>query len=80
MQLVSAPIIFVGMSLAPPASGINFTSAILVGWFFGYWMRKYRVEWWSRYNFVLAGALDFGTIMSVSASLAAFVMACGTGD
>lgn len=80
MQLVSAPIIFVGMSLAPPASGINFTSAILVGWFFGYWMRKHRVEWWSRYNFVLAGALDFGTIMSVSVSLAAFVLACGTSD
>ncbi|SNX82054.1 related to oligopeptide transporter [Melanopsichium pennsylvanicum] len=64
MRFVSAPIIFVGMSLAPPASGINFTSAIVVGYFFQYWMRKNRREWWSRYNFVLAGALDFGTIMS----------------
>lgn len=27
-------------------------------------MRKHRVHWWSRYNFVLAGALDFGTVLS----------------
>lgn len=64
MRYVSAPILFVGMSLAPPATGINFTSAIVVGYFFQYWMRKHRLEWWSRYNFVLAGALDFGTILS----------------
>lgn len=64
MRIVSAPIIFVGMSLAPPASGINFTSAIVVGYFFQYWMRKHRLDWWSRYNFVLAGALDFGTVLS----------------
>lgn len=65
MRYVSAPILFVGMSLAPPAAGINFTSAIVVGYFFQYWLRKHRLQWWSRYNFVLAGALDFGTIMSV---------------
>lgn len=64
MRYISVPIVFVGMSLAPPASGINFTSAIVVGYFFQYWMRKHRLAWWSRYNFVLAGALDFGTIMS----------------
>lgn len=64
MRYVSAPIIFVGMSLVPPASGINFTSAIVVGYFFQYWLRKHRLEWWSRYNFVLAGALDFGTLLS----------------
>ncbi|TKY86047.1 hypothetical protein EX895_004872 [Sporisorium graminicola] len=64
MRIVSAPIIFVGMSLAPPASGINFTSAIVVGYFFQYWMRKHRLDWWSRYKFVLAGALDFGTVLS----------------
>ncbi|KAJ1035190.1 hypothetical protein NDA18_000786 [Ustilago nuda] len=64
MRYISAPIIFVGMSLAPPASGINFTSAIVVGYFFQYWLRKHRLEWWSRYNFVFAGALDFGSVMS----------------
>lgn len=64
LTALSAPVIFVGMSLSPPASGINFTSAIVVGYFFQYWMRKHRVHWWSRYNFVLAGALDFGTVLS----------------
>ncbi len=34
------------------------------GLLFQYWMRKHRLDWWSRYNFVLAGALDFGTILS----------------
>ncbi|KAJ9478802.1 putative Oligopeptide transporter 1 (putative) [Pseudozyma hubeiensis] len=64
LKAISTPIIFVGMSLSPPATGINFTSAIVVGFFFQYWMRKHRVHWWSRYNFVLAGALDFGTVLS----------------
>lgn len=69
MRYVSAPIVFVGMSLAPPAAGINFTSAIVVGYLFQYWMRRHRLEWWSRYNFVLAGAVDFGTVVSVSGPL-----------
>ena len=64
MRVVSAPIVFVGMSLAPPASGINFTSAIVVGYIFQNWMRKHRLDWWSRYNFVLAGALISGTVLS----------------
>ena len=36
----------------------------MAGYFFQYWMRKHRLDWWSRYNFVLAGALDFGTVLS----------------
>lgn len=71
LRYVSTPIIFVGMSLAPPATGINFTSAIVVGLFFQYYMRTRYTEWWSRYNFVLAGAMDFGTILS---SMAIYLM------
>ncbi|EST05900.1 Oligopeptide transporter, OPT superfamily [Kalmanozyma brasiliensis GHG001] len=63
-KLIATPIFFGGMSMAPPASGINFTSAIVVGFVFQYWMRRHRVGWWARYNFVLAGALDFGTLLS----------------
>ncbi|KAN0065420.1 hypothetical protein ACQY0O_001256 [Thecaphora frezii] len=63
-QFMSTPIIFAGMNYAPPAQGINFTSWFAVGYLFQYVLRKRAFAWWTRYNFVTAGALDFGTILS----------------
>ncbi|PWZ01485.1 LOW QUALITY PROTEIN: OPT oligopeptide transporter [Testicularia cyperi] len=59
-SLVSSPIF-----MAPPASGVNFTSA------FVYLLRQRCTNWWARYNYVLAGAMDFGTIFS---SLAIYLL------
>ncbi|KIO29033.1 hypothetical protein M407DRAFT_71063 [Tulasnella calospora MUT 4182] len=53
---------YVGM---PPATGINQASFFLVGFIFQYVLRRRRFQWWSRYNYVLAGALDIGTIFGL---------------
>jgi len=61
---ISWPIILTGSSYIPPATGINIASWFSVGLIFQYLLRKYNFRWWSKYNFVLAAALDAGTIVA----------------
>ncbi len=64
IRYISWPVIFAGVSYIPPASGINYSAWFTVGFIFQYLVRKYNFRWWSKYNFVLAAALDSGTIIS----------------
>lgn len=64
IRYISWPVIFAGVSYIPPASGINYSSWFAVGFVFQFLVRKYNFRWWSKYNFVLAAALDSGTIIS----------------
>lgn len=64
IRYVSWPVIFAGVAFIPPASGLNYSSWFAVGFVFQYLVRKYNFRWWSKYNFVLAAALDSGTIIS----------------
>ncbi|EST08368.1 Oligopeptide transporter, OPT superfamily [Kalmanozyma brasiliensis GHG001] len=64
IRYVSWPVIFAGVSFIPPASGLNYTSWFAAGFVFQYLVRKYNFRWWSKYNFVLAAAMDSGTIVS----------------
>ncbi|KIO28855.1 hypothetical protein M407DRAFT_21934 [Tulasnella calospora MUT 4182] len=58
-----------GPTWIPPATGVNYSS-----WFAyvdgtlcdqEYFLRTRRYRWWSRYNYVLAGALDSGTAIGI---------------
>lgn len=64
VRFISWPVIFAGISYIPPASGLNYASWFCVAFIFQYLVRKYNFRWWSKYNFVLAAALDSGTIIS----------------
>ncbi|OMO57514.1 Oligopeptide transporter OPT superfamily [Corchorus olitorius] len=44
----------------PPASPLNYTSWILVGTIFNFFVFRYRKQWWMRYNYILSAALDAG--------------------
>ncbi|KWU42677.1 OPT oligopeptide transporter [Rhodotorula sp. JG-1b] len=57
------PIALTGLELVPPASGINFSSSLIVGFIFQYLVRRINFDWWSKYNFVLSAAMDAGTIV-----------------
>jgi OPT family oligopeptide transporter len=61
---VNWPLIFVGTWNVPPATGINYSSWALVNWIFNGWIRKKYFAWWTKYNYVLAAALDTGTALS----------------
>ncbi|CAL1696243.1 unnamed protein product [Somion occarium] len=63
-RYINTPLIFCATAVMPPASGINFSSWIMVAAIFQWFMRRYHFRWWMRYNYILSAALDAGTILS----------------
>ncbi|KZT58250.1 OPT oligopeptide transporter [Calocera cornea HHB12733] len=61
---INIPLALYGAEGMPPASGFNYVSGFLVGTIFMYYIRRYHVEWWSRYNYLLSVALDSGVAIS----------------
>ena len=64
LSYVCWPIIFFSVGLFPVTHSVNFTMWFLVAFVFQYYIRKYYFSWWSKFNFVTANALDFGTVVS----------------
>ncbi|RDW67024.1 small oligopeptide transporter-1 [Coleophoma crateriformis] len=64
IRMIHWPLIFVGTYNVPPATGINYSSWALVNMIFNYWIKGKFFAWWSKYNYVLAAALDTGIALS----------------
>ncbi|KAG9314623.1 OPT oligopeptide transporter [Chiua virens] len=64
-RYVNVPVLFAGIGAMPPATGINYSSWLLVGFFFQWFMRRYHFRWWMRYNYILAAGLDAGVAICV---------------
>jgi len=64
IRLINWPLIFVGTYNVPPATGINYSSWALVNVIFNKWIKGRWFPWWSKYNYVLAAALDTGIALS----------------
>ncbi|KAI1318499.1 hypothetical protein EDD11_006381 [Mortierella claussenii] len=60
-HLINTPLICVGASFVPQAPASFVVSAGIVAFCFAFLVLRYRHEWWRRYTFVLAAALDAGT-------------------
>uniref|UniRef100_A0A7N0U9N2 Oligopeptide transporter 6 n=1 Tax=Kalanchoe fedtschenkoi TaxID=63787 RepID=A0A7N0U9N2_KALFE len=61
ISLVHMPVLLGATSMMPPASSVNFTSWIIVGFVSGFIFYRYRPQLWERYNYVMSGGLDAGT-------------------
>ncbi|KPV72916.1 uncharacterized protein RHOBADRAFT_39051 [Rhodotorula graminis WP1] len=61
---INAPVALAGLTLIPPATGINYSSWFFVGFIFQFIVRRRHFRWWSKYNFILSAGLDAGTILS----------------
>lgn len=61
-RYVHIPVSLVGVDAVPPATGLNFTSWIMVGFVFQWFMRRFHFRWWMRYNYLLSTGLDFGVL------------------
>lgn len=61
---VNWPLIFVGTYNVPPATGINYSSWALVNFIFNHIIYRKFFAWWTKYNYVLAAALDTGLAIS----------------
>ncbi|XVE58315.1 hypothetical protein DITRI_Ditri04bG0160600 [Diplodiscus trichospermus] len=61
IRRIHMPVLIGATSMMPPASAVNFSSWLIVGFLSGFVVFKYRPNWWKRYNYVLSGGLDAGT-------------------
>jgi hypothetical protein len=64
-RYVNIPVFFAGVSYMPPASGINYSSWALTGFFFQWFMRRFHFRWWMRYNYILSAGLDAGVAVGL---------------
>ncbi|KAF3332302.1 oligopeptide transporter 7 [Carex littledalei] len=60
ITLINMPVLIGATGSLPPATAVNYTTWIIVGFLSGYVVYKYRRDWWQRHNYVLSGALDAG--------------------
>nr|DAD36184.1 TPA_asm: hypothetical protein HUJ06_006824 [Nelumbo nucifera] len=58
--LINMPVLIGATSSMPPATAVNYSSWIIVGFLSGFLVYRYRQQWWQRHNYVLSGALDAG--------------------
>ncbi|KAE8132024.1 OPT oligopeptide transporter protein-domain-containing protein [Aspergillus pseudotamarii] len=64
IRYLSAPLIFTGAGLIPPATPLNYLSWGIVGFIFNKWIRTRWRGWWMQYNYVLSAGLDVGLTLS----------------
>ncbi|KAI8032090.1 Oligopeptide transporter 7 [Camellia lanceoleosa] len=60
IRLVTMPVLLGAVINMPPATAVNYTSWIIIGFFSGFVAYRYYRSWWSRHNYVLSGALGAG--------------------
>lgn len=61
IRFIHMPVLLGSTAMMPPASAVNFTSWIIVGFISGFVFFRYRPAWWERYNYIFSGGLDAGT-------------------
>ncbi|ETW87600.1 oligopeptide transporter [Heterobasidion irregulare TC 32-1] len=65
LRYVHIPVALNALSIVPPASGINYSSWIVVGAIFQWFIRRFHFRWWMRYNYLLSSGLDAGVIFGL---------------
>lgn len=64
VRYLSAPIIFGGAGLIPPATPLNYLSWGIVGFIFNKYIKDRWRGWWMHYNYVFSAGLDVGLALS----------------
>lgn len=60
IKLITMPVLLGATVNMPPATAVNYTSWIIIGFASGFVAYRYYRDLWSRHNYVLSGALDAG--------------------
>ncbi|KAG0041086.1 hypothetical protein BGZ83_002366 [Gryganskiella cystojenkinii] len=64
LKYVHWPVLLAATSNMPPYLPYMYSNGLVLGFIFAYWARKYRYNWWSRYNYLTSAALDAGVAVS----------------
>lgn len=60
IRLINMPVLIGATGSMPPATAVNYTTWILIGFLSGFVVYRYRPDLWMKYNYVLSGSLDAG--------------------
>ncbi|XP_050944890.1 oligopeptide transporter 7-like isoform X2 [Cucumis melo] len=60
IKLITMPVLLGAVVNMPPATAVNYTSWIVIGFASGFVAYRHYRGWWSRHNYLLSGALDAG--------------------
>ncbi|CAN6480662.1 unnamed protein product [Victoria cruziana] len=60
IRLINVPVLIGATVQMPPATSVNYTCWIIVGFLFNNLIYRYHRAWWQRHNYVLSAALDAG--------------------
>ncbi|KAF9191134.1 hypothetical protein BGZ51_007715 [Haplosporangium sp. Z 767] len=60
LKYVHWPVLLAATSNMPPALPYFYTNGLFLGFIFAYVLRRYRYNWWARYNYLTSAALDTG--------------------
>ncbi|KAG0042114.1 hypothetical protein BGZ83_000883 [Gryganskiella cystojenkinii] len=64
LKFVHWPVLLAATSNMPPALPYMYTNGLFVGFIFAFCIRRYRYDWWARYNYLTSAALDTGVAIS----------------
>ncbi|KAG0214332.1 hypothetical protein BGX33_002257 [Mortierella sp. NVP41] len=64
LKLVHWPVLLAATSNMPPGLPYMYTNGLFLGFIFAFLLRRYRYDWWSRYNYLTSAALDTGVAIS----------------
>ncbi|KAF9134049.1 hypothetical protein BGW39_008268 [Mortierella sp. 14UC] len=64
LKFVHWPVLLAATSNMPPALPYFYTNGLFVGFIFAFLLRRYRYNWWSRYNYLTSAALDTGVAIA----------------
>ncbi|KAJ5852249.1 uncharacterized protein N7529_011634 [Penicillium soppii] len=64
LRFLNAPVMLGAMSWLPPATPLSYSSWVMFGLIFNYWIRRRWSGWWHTYNYITAAGLDSGLILS----------------
>jgi len=60
LKYVHWPVLLAATSNMPPALPYFYSNGLFIGFIFAFLLRRYRYNWWARYNYLTSAALDSG--------------------
>ncbi|KAF9575926.1 hypothetical protein EC968_000887 [Mortierella alpina] len=64
LKYVHWPVLLAATSNMPPALPYMYTNGLFLGFVFAFLLRRYRYDWWSRYNYLTSAAFDTGVAVA----------------
>lgn len=76
LKYVHIPVILNSTGMMPPAVPLNFSAWCAAGFVFMFYLRRYKHDWWAKYNYITSAGFDCAVAI---ASIVIFGVVMGSG-